>query len=42
MTIEDYLVRTYGVSRETVRLRSEVADGFGLGPDVLSRSLFTN
>jgi spermidine dehydrogenase len=40
MTIEDYLVRTYGVSRETIRLdRSEVADGFGLGPDVLSAFL---
>ena len=37
MTIEDYLLRTYGVSRETIRLdRTEVADGFGLGPDVLS------
>ena len=40
MTIEDYLVRTYGVSRETIRLdRAEVADGFGLGPDVLSAFL---
>ena len=40
MTIEDYLVRTYGVSRETIRLdRAEVSDGFGLGPDVLSAFL---
>jgi spermidine dehydrogenase len=38
MTIEDYLVRTYGVSRETIRLvnTSETAAGLGLGPDVLS------
>jgi spermidine dehydrogenase len=38
MTLEDYFVRTYGVSRETVRLlhTSEAASGFGLGPDVLS------
>jgi spermidine dehydrogenase len=40
MTIEDYLVRTYGVSRETIRLgTSEDAGGFGLGPDVLSAFL---
>ncbi len=40
MTIEDYAIRTYGVSRETIRLdASEVADGFGLGPDVLSAFL---
>jgi len=38
MTLEDYFIRTYGVSRETVRLfmTSECASGFGLGPDVLS------
>ena len=40
MTIEDYLVLAYGVSRETIRLdRAEVADGSGLGPDVLSAFL---
>ena len=41
MTIEDYLMRTYGVSRETVRLlnTSEMAEGFGIGPDVLSAFL---
>jgi spermidine dehydrogenase len=38
MTIEDYLVRTYGVSRETVRLltTAETTEGFGMSPDVLS------
>jgi spermidine dehydrogenase len=38
MTLEDYFVRTYGVSRETVRLVSitESSTGFGLGPDALS------
>lgn len=38
MTMEDYLVRTYGVSRETVRLltTSETTEGFGMSPDVLS------
>jgi spermidine dehydrogenase len=38
MTLEDYFIRTYGVSRETVRLfmTSECASGFGLGPDALS------
>jgi len=38
MTLEDYFVRTYGISRETVRLMdaSEAAGGFGLGPDALS------
>lgn len=41
MTIEDYLVRTYGVSRETIRLfvTHETSGGFGLGPDVLSAFL---
>lgn len=41
MTIEDYLVRTYGVSREAVRLfvTQETSGGFGLGPDVLSAFL---
>jgi len=38
MTLEDYFIRTYDVSRDTVRLfmTSECASGFGLGPDVLS------
>jgi spermidine dehydrogenase len=38
MTIEDYLVRTYGVSRETIRLYTtpETTEGFGMSPDVLS------
>jgi spermidine dehydrogenase len=38
MTLEDYFVRTYGVSRETVRMVSitESSTGFGLGPDALS------
>jgi spermidine dehydrogenase len=41
MTLEDYFVRTYGVSRETSRLvnTSEAAGGFGLGPDALSAFL---
>ena len=41
MTLEDYFVRTYGVSRETSRLvnTSEAASGFGLGPDALSAFL---
>ena len=41
MTLEDYFIRTYGVSRETVRLMdaSEAAGGFGLGPDALSAFL---
>lgn len=41
MTIEDYYVRTYGVSRETIRLlvTPETSGGFGLGPDVLSAFL---
>jgi spermidine dehydrogenase len=38
MTIEDYLMRTYGVSREAIRLfvTPETSGGFGLGPDALS------
>ena len=38
MTLEDYLVRTYGVSRETIRffVAGEMSGGFGLGPDALS------
>jgi spermidine dehydrogenase len=38
MTLEDYLVRTYGVSREAIRLfvTPETSGGFGLGPDALS------
>ncbi len=41
MTLEDYFIRTYGISRETVRLMdaSEAAGGFGLGPDALSAYL---
>lgn len=41
MTLEDYLIRTYGVSRETVRLlvTRETSGGFGLGPDALSAFL---
>ena len=41
MTLEDYLIRTYRVSRETVRLLvpPESAGGFGLGPDALSAFL---
>jgi spermidine dehydrogenase len=38
MTLEDYLVRTYDVSRETIRffVAGEMSGGFGLGPDALS------
>jgi spermidine dehydrogenase len=38
ITLEDYLVRTYGVSRETIRffIAPEMSGGFGLGPDALS------
>ena len=41
MTIEDYQVRTFGVSRDTIRLltTNETSGGFGLGPDVLSAFL---
>jgi spermidine dehydrogenase len=41
MTLEDYLIRTYGVSRETVRfyVTPETTGGFGLGPDALSAFL---
>ena len=41
MSLEDYFMRTYGVSRETCRLyhTSESAGGFGLGPDALSAFL---
>src|SRR5215469_7527325 len=41
MTIEDYLVRTYGVSRDAIRLvvTPETSGGFGLGPDALSAFL---
>jgi spermidine dehydrogenase len=41
MTLEDYFCRTYGISRDTVRLMdaSEAAGGFGLGPDALSAYL---
>lgn len=38
MTLEDLMVRTYAMSRETIRqfFASESAGGFGLGPDALS------
>jgi spermidine dehydrogenase len=38
MTLEDYWVRLFGISRETIRLvtASDAAGGFGLGPDALS------
>jgi spermidine dehydrogenase len=38
MTLEDYWVRLFGISRETIRLltASDTAAGFGLGPDALS------
>jgi spermidine dehydrogenase len=41
MTMEDYFVRTHGISRDTVRLMRthEEAGGFGLGADVLSAFL---
>lgn len=42
MTIEDYFARTYGASREAIRLliTPETGGGFGLGPDVLSGFLW--
>ena len=38
MSLEDYWVRTYGISRETLRLVTvaDTAAGFGLGADALS------
>jgi spermidine dehydrogenase len=38
MTLEDFMVQTYGLRRETIRqfFASESAGGFGLGPDALS------
>src|SRR5690348_7286983 len=41
MTIEDYYIRSYGVSRDAVRMYAthETAEGFGLGPVVLSAFL---
>ncbi|MFN7996928.1 MAG: FAD/NAD(P)-binding protein [Bryobacteraceae bacterium] len=38
MTLEDVMVRTYGISRETIRqfFASESAGGYGVGPDALS------
>jgi spermidine dehydrogenase len=38
MTLEDLMVRTYGMSRETIRtfFASDTAGGFGVGPDALS------
>jgi spermidine dehydrogenase len=42
MTYEDYLVRTYGVTRESARVfaTNETGGGFGMGPDVLSAFLY--
>jgi spermidine dehydrogenase len=42
MTYEDYLVRTYGVARDSARLfaSNETGGGFGMGPDVLSAFLY--
>lgn len=42
MTYENYLIRTYGVTRDSARLfaTNETAGGFGLGPDVLSAFLY--
>jgi spermidine dehydrogenase len=42
MTYEDYLVRTYGVTRDSARLfaGNETGGGFGMGPDVLSAFLY--
>ena len=42
MTYEDYLVRTYGVTRDSARLfaTNETGGGFGMGPDVLSAFLY--
>ena len=41
MTLEDYLVRTYGASSDAIRLfvTPETSGGFGLGPDALSAFL---
>jgi spermidine dehydrogenase len=38
ITLEDYLMQTFGLSRDTTRLwfTSENASGFGVGPDALS------
>jgi spermidine dehydrogenase len=38
MTLEDFIIQTQGMKRETVRqfFTSECAGGFGLGPDALS------
>ena len=38
MTLEDLMMRTYGMSRETVRtfFVADTAGGFGVGPDALS------
>jgi spermidine dehydrogenase len=38
MTLEDLMVQTYGMSRETIRtfFVSDIAGGLGLGPDALS------
>jgi spermidine dehydrogenase len=42
MTYEDYLIRTYGVTRDSARLFAinETTGGFGMGPDVLSAFLY--
>lgn len=41
MSLEDYWVRLYGISRETIRMLAvaDTAAGFGLGPDALSAFL---
>jgi spermidine dehydrogenase len=38
MTLEDLMVRTYGMDRETIRtfFASDLAGGFGVGPDAVS------
>ena len=42
ITYEDYLVRTYGVTRDSARLfaTNETGGGFGMGPEVLSTFLY--
>jgi spermidine dehydrogenase len=42
ITMEDYMIRKFGLSRETIRkfLVPGPGDGFGIGPDVLSAYAF--
>jgi spermidine dehydrogenase len=42
ITMEDYMIRKFGLSRETIRkfLLPGPGDGFGIGPDVLSAYAF--